>query len=442
MTAPDGGWGWVVAWAACLVYVILGGIERSYGVWYIEILDRYEASSAFTEWLIGVHVSLRLISFPCISMLYARHSLQRLGLIGGVIMSASVFASAFADTFVSLFICFGVIGGLGSSLLQFLGQVVIVEYFDKKKPVALGIAVAGSGIGGLIMSPLLSHCFEQLSYFETVLVISGICLQSLIAAALCYPAYEVDNQSDETLALLEHDALKKSFSKTGEKIPPPSLRIRKAQGRRLFEWDLLWNPIMLLYVVAAIASTLSGFPVAQLVVHFAVMRGQTLETASLLLVGTGLSETLFRTFGGLVFNLPALKRAVVPIWSSCLALMGLCTFLITLCYAYWEFQTAVALGTGFYCLLTGFSPLIIGRLFEQEAFGAAFALFNYGIGIGVLFGTFLAGYLKDASGSYEQSYYIMAGLGGVASLILWSAYVVVLRAQRSRSYRVYLSLKR
>ena len=446
MAAPDGGWGWVIVFASFILYVITGGMERAFGVWYVEILDRYEASAALTEWLIGMHCALRAMLYPLMSMMYARTSLRVIGFIGGIGLTICVFASAFAETFTQLFIIFGVLGGCVTNFLMFPTMIVTVEYFDKRRTLALGIASSGSGLGSFVLSPFLSYCFANLSYFETIVLLSGVILQSLIACALCFPAYEVEAADPEYLPLLESDILQREYS---QKLPPSrpprrseaTRKVRKAQGRRLFEPDLLWNPVMLLYMLGSFVTTMGTFSVLQLVVHFAVTRGETLESASLLLTGTGLTEVLGRAGGGILFSLKAFSPWTVTVWNCCPASVGLSALLITLCFSFWEFLPVVLYSAGSYSFINGFSAFVFAKVFEQETFGPAYSMYSNANGIGILCGTYLAGYMKDASGSYEMSYYIMAGLSGSASVIYWLAYLMVKRAKKTKKYRVYISLK-
>lgn len=440
MTAPDGGWGWVVVGSSFSIYCILGSIERGYGVWYVEILDRYDASSALSEWLIGLHCALRLLMFPVNTLLYSRLSLRCLGFCGGVVLGSSLFACAFIESFSLLFVVFGVLGGCAASFLQYVGQVVLVEYFEERKAIAYGIASSGSGLGGLFMSPFLSYSFTHFSYFESITFLAGIALQMNIACALCFPVYELE--TSETRPLLSGSPKNSRSGAPLLRYSPRRVRVRKAQGRRLFELDLLCNPLMWLYMVIGLFFTTGTFSILQFVVHFAVTRGETLESASLLLTGTGFVESLCRAVAGGLLNLSALKHAVLPAWNLCTTITSICALLITFCFGFWQFLPVVILCAGCLTLVNGFTPLAMGKVFEKEAFGAAFSLFSYGMGIGVLCGAYLAGYLKDATDSYEQSYYIMAGMTFVASLLMWTAYVMVLRARKTRKYRVYLSLKK
>jgi hypothetical protein len=52
--APDGGWGWVVTFAAFMVGVILDGISFSFGLFFKELLLHFNESKSLTSWIISV----------------------------------------------------------------------------------------------------------------------------------------------------------------------------------------------------------------------------------------------------------------------------------------------------------------------------------------------------------------------------------------------------
>ena len=60
-------------------------------------------------------------------------------------------------------------------------------YFDKKKTLATGLGLAGSGVGALIASPLTNALLEEYGLPGTFLVLAGICLNLCVAGMLLRP---------------------------------------------------------------------------------------------------------------------------------------------------------------------------------------------------------------------------------------------------------------
>ena len=49
--APDGGWGWMIVLAMAICHAVYGIVVRSFGVTYIELLNRFEESATATAWV-------------------------------------------------------------------------------------------------------------------------------------------------------------------------------------------------------------------------------------------------------------------------------------------------------------------------------------------------------------------------------------------------------
>ena len=49
--APDGGWGWMIVFAMAICHAVYGIVVRSFGVTFIELLNRFEGSATATAWV-------------------------------------------------------------------------------------------------------------------------------------------------------------------------------------------------------------------------------------------------------------------------------------------------------------------------------------------------------------------------------------------------------
>ena len=75
-------------------------------------------------------------------------------IIGSVLASAGLCLSAVAPSIFFLYFTAGGLVGLGLGIIYLPRLDCITQYFDKRRPIVTGIAIAGSGIGTFIMAPL------------------------------------------------------------------------------------------------------------------------------------------------------------------------------------------------------------------------------------------------------------------------------------------------
>jgi len=63
-----------------------------------------------------------------------------------------------------LFLTFGLISGFGLALCYVAAIVVVAYYFEKRRSLATGLAVCGSGIGTFIFAPMTQYLIAEYGY--------------------------------------------------------------------------------------------------------------------------------------------------------------------------------------------------------------------------------------------------------------------------------------
>jgi len=51
LVPPDGGWGWLVLFGACLTNILIPGTIKSFGVLFIEFTQAFEVSQTKSSWI-------------------------------------------------------------------------------------------------------------------------------------------------------------------------------------------------------------------------------------------------------------------------------------------------------------------------------------------------------------------------------------------------------
>lgn len=82
--------------------------------------------------------------------------------IAGSILSCTAFVlSTFSVNVNMLMMTYGVMGGIGFGMIYLPAVVLCGLYFEKKRSLATGIAVCGSGFGTFVFAPLATYLLEQ-----------------------------------------------------------------------------------------------------------------------------------------------------------------------------------------------------------------------------------------------------------------------------------------
>lgn len=76
---PDGGWGWMVVFAAFLLNTVSEGVSFSFGLLYSEFLVEFEASKSATSWIGSLFIAMPLLAGTnfCITLQLQSHTLAK-----------------------------------------------------------------------------------------------------------------------------------------------------------------------------------------------------------------------------------------------------------------------------------------------------------------------------------------------------------------------------
>lgn len=181
---PDGGWGWVVVFASFMVNLIADGITFSFGVFYPHFLEYFGEGKGKTAWIASIFMAMPLLSGPIASFLTDRYGCRLVTVCGALLAALGFVISAFVDNMETLFLTFGIMAGFGLSLCYVAAVVIVAYYFDKKRSLATGISVCGSGIGTFIFAPLTYVLLDEYGWRGTTLILAGLFLNMAVCGLL------------------------------------------------------------------------------------------------------------------------------------------------------------------------------------------------------------------------------------------------------------------
>ncbi|XP_045501163.1 monocarboxylate transporter 14-like [Colias croceus] len=181
---PDGGWGWVVVFAAFLVSACADGLAYSFGILHEEFTNYFEASQSKTSLIGSLFISIPLISGPIMSALVDRYGCRTMTMIAGVLSTIGFLLAAISDSIVMLCFTLGTLSGLAMGILYVTSVVSVAFWFDKRRTLAVSLASCGIGFGTLIYSPLTNFFIELYDWRNTLVLLAGTILNMCVCGAL------------------------------------------------------------------------------------------------------------------------------------------------------------------------------------------------------------------------------------------------------------------
>ncbi|XP_076444382.1 monocarboxylate transporter 9-like [Babylonia areolata] len=185
--APDGGWGWFIVLGAFVISLICDGCAFSFGVMFVYLVDEFQETKSQTAWVASIFYCLSLLLGPVASALVTRFGCRSVTVVAGVLACLGFVASSYVTSIWQLYFTFGVIVGASFSVCYVTSVLIVAYYFDKRRALATGLSVCGTGIGTFTFAPLCEFLGSLYGWRGTFLIMGAISLNICVCGALFRP---------------------------------------------------------------------------------------------------------------------------------------------------------------------------------------------------------------------------------------------------------------
>jgi OFA family oxalate/formate antiporter-like MFS transporter len=306
--------------------------------------------------------------------------------IGATLVGVGFILTSFADSLMFLYISFGFIVGLGNGFGYSTPIPVGSKWFPDKRGLVVGLMVAGYGGGSAIVIPVANALMEGYGWRTTFRILG------VVLFAICMLA---------SMLLKNPPAGYKPEGWNPAPSPERSDRdIKTGEMLRIPGFYFLW--------VAYCLGTTAGLMTISQLVPFATSAGMAVAVAGLCgAIGSSTGRILSGWMSDKVGRLTTLR---IMIFVSAIAMPAL---------FYWQNQAILfylLVGVVYWCFG---AQLSVFASTSADFFGTKHLGLNYGLlftayGVAGLLGPQIAGFIFDRSNSYEDAFFIAAGLSVVA----------------------------
>jgi MFS family permease len=358
--------GWVAVGFAFISMFICFGVVYSFGAFFDPMASEFKAGSSATSAVFSITTFMFLTGGVISGMVADRIGTRPVLIFGGIAMGLGLFLTSLVDALWVGYITYGVGVGVGVACGYVPMVAVVGAWFDRRRAAALGIAVAGVGIGTLVAAPLAAALIGHFGWRQTYVVFG---ISSVVGLILC-----------------------------GCLTPRPPVLTGQAPGLRLRE--LVKIPAFgYMYFSGFFLSLALFFPIVYLV-SYAVAQGiNEIAAASLLGISGGASVVGRLGFGALGDRISRLRLYQTSFLTIALSfliwLVSTNSFPLLITYA-----LLFGAGWGGFIAL---SPAVAAEIFGPVGLGTVLGATYTAAGIAGLLGPTLAGYLIDKSGSYQPA---------------------------------------
>ena len=382
-------YGWVIVGLAFVVqFIAVGSMMQCFPVFLLPLSEEFDIGRAQASLPPVAMMLSGIVFFPLIGMAISRYPIRNVMLIGALAMSLGFFALSHATAFWQIVLAYGLSGPLAMGALGAIAcNSLIVNWFERRRSLALGIAMIGMSISGAIMIPAAAWGLETWGWrgVYRFFAVIPLGLMPLIAWLV------VNRPEDLGLAADGEDPAEVANAATQfASADPTPMR------------ELLATPTLWLIGAACGLSFFGALAVMNHGIALAIDRGiDPMRAAGMLSVISVGAATGKLAFGWLADRLGEKGAFKVALTCQFFALLGLATLS--------SYAALVAVGGFFGLGLGGIAPLqaaLLARSFRGGDFSRALGLIGPLMIPFQVAGPPLAGWIFDRQGSYDLAIWI------------------------------------
>jgi predicted MFS family arabinose efflux permease len=175
--------GWlVVAGAAASTFVVFG-VAYSFGAFFDSMADEFGTGSGATALVFSVTISLSFLLALFTGRAADRYGPRPVLLVGTVSLAAGLLLTTVAPNIVVGYVTYGVGVGLAVACGYVPMVATVGAWFVERRAAALGVAVAGIGLGTLVGSPAAAALIDATSWRTTFVVFAIVGTVILLLAS-------------------------------------------------------------------------------------------------------------------------------------------------------------------------------------------------------------------------------------------------------------------
>ncbi|GIY34631.1 monocarboxylate transporter 12 [Caerostris darwini] len=367
-------WGWVVVLTTFIIHMIIDGLMYAFAVFYVEFLDYFETTAGKASTVVSVFVGVSYCFGPVASGLVNKYGCRVVSSVGTIISCAGLLLSLAVTEVEYLYLTVGIISGAGFGLVYLASVISIPMYLEKNIATAVGISMAGSGIGTLIFAPLMEWL---ISYYKSwkgaVLIATGLVLNCLVLSL--FYRDPIGNKEDSE----ENHSNNQNSNDSSRRYHLDSLNSEDAvqQGNKQNSFEI---------------------------------EKKSKETLPS-------KQNFCRTSGSISLNSEEEtqkvdKQNVKVVNSSDIHTTAEVVTVMSTGENYRQIVTTKSRGT------LGLTPVLLVELLGKAKLNNAYGLHMMITGIALFIGTPITGALFDETGSYNAGFYLSGGLTVLSALIL------------------------
>ena len=323
-------------------------------------------------------------------------------MVGAGLIALSYAALATATELWHLFLAKGVLFGVGITFAgPLVRNLIVAHWFDRMRGRALGFSVLGVSLAGVFLPVLMNEMVNSLGWRETLVIFS-----ITVAGILIPSVYFGMRNRPEDIGEVRDGKNYVAAHPVGPVVKNPDderqwTYVELLKNKSFWATGLIFGPMMCVYVT--------------IMVHLfghATNEGLSTEQAAFVLTMVATTSVIGKPAIGFMADF---FGARFTLWLS-LILQGSALVIFTISTEFWHFLFGAAIHGFGYSALSAMRTYVLSTSIGTRSLGTSVGLLKWLEFPFAVTASPIAGYVYDATGSYNQAFLVFAGFIAIACI--------------------------
>lgn len=394
-------YGWYIVGAAFIILFFNAGARYAFGVMFKPMIEEFGWSRGSVSLVFFVNMVIFALALIVTGKLYDRYGPKWVIIVSTLFVSAGFALTSAIQSIGQFFLSYGILAAIGiaGTAVPFIATVTS-KWFEKKRGLAISLALSGNSLGHFALVPLFS--LFTLTYGWRTLYLSIGIIILMVNLLIAFLVIRGDPHHLGLKPLGQEDAKAGIKGNSLFSTNNDDFDLNRAMKTRSY-----WLFVVIMFICGG-----GDYFATTHLIPLATDHGVSPQTAGNMLGWYGLMS-----LAGILVAGPVADRIgnKLPIFLT----FTLRVFLFLLVIQYKTFPSLYlfAFLFGFTHLITApLTPMLIGKLYGVRSIGILTGFVNTVHFLGGGFWAYIAGVIFDVTGSYQLAFLLLAGMAAVAAL--------------------------
>jgi MFS family permease len=374
---------WVMIGCCFMMACGLGVILNASGIFFTPIVETLGCGLSELSFYLTCYFIFMTISSPLVAYGFKHWNFKITLAVCWVITAAAYGACGFYTAVWQWYISGAIFGLVGNFVLMIPTQVLMENWFYKKRGTALGIAMAFSGIGGAVASPVATALIGAVGWRTSYIIIGIVIMVVVLPWILCF-----FDRTPQEVGLLPY-----GYNKDEADLKEAEEAMEDKPGVML-KTAIKSLPFVCLFLFAGIDGLFAGYN--SHLPTFAITIGHTAAVGAMIVSMSQIGFVVFSFVIGPVIDKIGVAKPTFAVFAI--------VIITLLVFMYVRDEMLLYIAAFFFgsnmTAITVSLPRLVSKIFGQRDFTSILAYSRMGNGIIGMFGPVGCGLIYDMTGNY------------------------------------------